>query len=543
MSGILILFIAIVAFTIAYRTYGKFLSNKFGVDDNNSTPSHENRDNVDYIPSRRPILFGHHFASIAGVGPIVGPVLAVVFGWLPVYLWIIAGSIFIGGVHDYSSMMASLRHKGKTIGAILEIYMGLAGKRFFIFFTWSTLILVIAVFGIIIADTFVNIPSAGTSSLLFILIAVLFGLLFYKYKLPLWLSTIGGVLLLIAAVYLGQSFPLHLSKEIWMVILFVYIFIASVTPVWILLQPRDYLNSFFLYAILFGGIIGVVFANPNIQTPLFTEFSVPKLGFLFPALFVTVACGAISGFHSIVASGTTSKQLNKESDAKFIGYGGMLLEGLLAVLAMLSVATMGGKEFLDLLTSEGPVSAFSTGIANFAIHIPLLNISFEIAQSVVALGVAAFALTTLDTSTRLARYLFQEYFSSRNGESKSLLSSNRYIGTAVTLFFASILTFSGKTMNIWPVFGSANQLLAALALLAITVWLGSTKQKYLFSFIPMVFMFIVTLSALGMIFYNNIILTPNITLAVISFLLFSLAVLLAYEAYKILFKKNRSSKI
>ena len=532
--GIILLVIAISVFLIAYKVYGDFLSKALEVNDNNSAPSHEMEDGLDYVPAKKPILFGHHFASIAGVGPIVGPVLAVAFGWTPVYIWILVGAVFLGGVHDYASMVASIRHKGKTIGAIIENYLGLSGKNLFLIFTWATLLLVIAVFGIIIADTFVSIPSAGTSSILFIIAAIIFGVLLNKYKLPLWIATILGIVLLILSVSLGQMYPLTFGKEVWIIILFVYVFIASVLPVWMLLQPRDYLNSFFLYAILFGGVIGILFSNPSLSIPKFTSFYIEKLGLLFPVLFITVACGAISGFHSIVSSGTTSKQLDKESDAKFIGYGGMLLEGILAVIAMLSVSTLSMDNYLKLLEKEGPVSAFSTGVANFIGNIPLVNIEFDSAKSFIALGVAAFALTTLDTSTRLARYSFQEYFERSNQKEQNLLAKNRYIGTTITVILAALLTFSGQTTTLWPVFGSANQLLAALALLVITVWMAASKKNSIFSLIPTVFMFLVTLTALALLTYNNIFIHQNITLALISLMLFVLAILLWKEAYKVL---------
>ncbi len=533
--GILLLVITVILFIAAYKFYGDYLSKKLEVDDDNLTPSHKLRDGVDYVPAKRPVLFGHHFASIAGVGPIVGPVLAVAFGWVPVYLWIIVGSIFLGGVHDFSAMMASIRHKGKTIGIIIESYIGASAKNLFLIFTWATLILVIAVFAIIIADTFVSIPTAGTSSILFIFAALVFGILLNRFNLPLWIATVIGIGLLILSVWLGQIYPVNLIKELWILILFLYVFLASVIPVWLLLQPRDYLNSFFLYAILFGGLIGILFSNPTVSIPSFTSFYVDKLGFLFPVLFITVACGAISGFHSIVSSGTTSKQLNKESDAKFIGYGGMLFEGVLAVISMLSVSTLALNEYTNLLEREGPVSVFSTGVANFMGNIPLLGLEFEATKSFIALGVAAFALTTLDTSTRLARYSFQEYFERSKSQNQSILSKNRYSGTSITVVIAAILTLSGQTMSLWPVFGSANQLLAALALLGITVWIVSLKKNFIFSFIPTIFMFLVTLSALGVLIYNNLIVDKNIPLALVSTMLFLLAVLLWKEAFQVMF--------
>ncbi len=537
--GIFLLVISLLIFLSAYKVYGGFLSKKLKIDDSNITPSHIQQDGVDYVPAKKPVLFGHHFASIAGVGPIVGPILAVSFGWIPVYLWILVGAVFLGGVHDYTSMVASIRHKGKSMGSIIEYYLGITGKNLFLIFTWATLILVIAVFGIIIANTFVSIPTAGSSSVLFIVAAVIFGLLLNKFNLSLLFATIIGIVLLGLSVYFGQLFPLILSKESWIILLFAYVFIASVVPVWILLQPRDYLNSFFLYAILLGGLVGVFFSNPTLSMPSFTSVYVDKLGFIFPILFITVACGAISGFHSIVSSGTTSKQLDKEEDAKFIGYGGMLLEGVLAVIAMLSVSTLPIADYVKLLDKEGPVSAFSTGVANFMVNIPSLNLEFTVAKSFIALGIAAFALTTLDTSTRLARYTFQEFFENRGGNKTTQLSKNRYIGTSVTIAFAALLTFSGETMTLWPLFGSANQLLATLSLLGVTVWLASSKKKdSLFALLPTLFMFLVTLTALGMLIYNNLFIHQNYLLSTISFLLFVLAILLLKEAYTIMFTKK-----
>lgn len=534
MSGILLIVFAIAIYALAYNTYGRFLSKKFSIDNSRSTPSHTQNDGVDYVPAKPSILLGHHFASIAGAGPIIGPVIAVGFGWLPVYIWVLAGAVFFGGVHDYTSIIASIRHKGKSIGQIIENYIGLSGKKMFLFFVWATLILVIAVFAIIIADTFTAIPSAGTSTILFILLAVLFGLAIYKFKFPLWLSSLVGVTLLFASVYIGQLFPLQLNELTWLLILFVYVFIASVTPVWILLQPRDYLNSYFLYALMLGGIAGLFFALPELNIPAFSTFQLDKIGFLFPALFVTVACGAISGFHSIVGSGTTSKQLDKESDAKIIGYGGMLIEGVLAVLALIAAASLTHTEFLNTLKDHGPVAVFSAGVANFINAIPVLGISVAAAQSFVALAVSAFALTTLDTATRLGRYSFQEFFETGSKSKQNILVSNRFVSTAITVMFGLALTFSGQTMSLWPVFGSANQLLAALALLAVTVWVSNLKLNYLFTLIPMLFMFGVTLSALGMLFYNNLIYQNNFILSFISLGLFALSILLGIKAYNVL---------
>lgn len=533
MNGIELVAFALMAFLLAYRFYGNFLTKRLDVSNKNETPSHTMADGVDYCPAKAPVLLGHHFASIAGAGPIVGPVIAAGFGWIPVYLWVVFGSIFIGGVHDYASIIASVRHQSKSIGYIIQQYIGISGKKLFLIFAWATLILVIAVFTIIVADTFTHIPSAGTSSILFMILAVFFGIAIYRLKVPLWIATVFGVILLFLSIPAGNLFPIQLSASTWQLLLLAYIFVASVTPVWILLQPRDYLNSFFLYALMIGGLAGVIFAAPTINLPAFNSFSLDKVGYLFPALFVTVACGAISGFHSIVGSGTTAKQLNKETDGRIVGYGGMLIEGMLAVLSLIAVASMVNKEFIDILTTKGPVPAFALGVARFIHAIPVFNFSVESAQTFTALAVSAFALTSLDTATRLARFMFQEYFEDKESEKKSIFVTNRYVSTAITVAFGAALTFSGQTMSIWPVFGSANQLLAALALLALTVWVANLKKGFLFVLIPMIFMFAVTLTALAMLIYTNFI-ASNYTLSVISILLFTLAVLLGIKAYGVL---------
>lgn len=537
MNGIELVLIAVIMYAVAYRLYGNFLIKRLEVNSSNPTPSHTMNDGVDYCPAKSPVLLGHHFASIAGAGPIVGPVIAAGFGWVPVYLWVLFGAVFIGGVHDFSSIIGSVRHQSKSIGFIIQTYIGDSGKKLFLLFSWATLILVIAVFTIIVADTFAHIPSSATSSVLFIFLAILFGLSIYRFKVPLTIGTIAGVILLFLCIAAGNYFPIRLDTLWWQLILFAYIFAASVTPVWILLQPRDYLNSFFLYALMIGGLVGVFFAAPSINIPAFSSFSLDKVGYLFPALFVTVACGAISGFHSLVGSGTTAKQLDKETDAHLVGYGGMLIEGLLAVLSLTAVASMVNKEFIDILVNKGPVTAFSLGVARFLNAIPFLNISVETGQTFSALAVSAFALTSLDTATRLARFMFQEFFEVKDQPEKKSVLQNRFVATGITVAVGAALTFSGQTMSIWPVFGSANQLLAALALLALTAWIAHLRKGILFVMIPMLFMFAVTLTALGMLIYTNF-MVRNYILSVISILLFSLAIILGVKAYGILVNGN-----
>ncbi|MBI5730286.1 MAG: carbon starvation protein A [Ignavibacteriales bacterium] len=542
MSGIVLILFAMIMFIVSYKYYGNFLSRKLSVTNKNETPSHTMYDGVDYCPAKPPVLLGHHFASIAGAGPIVGPIIAASFGWVPVYVWVLIGASFIGGVHDYASIIASVRHSGKSIGQIIERYIGFSGKKLFLIFSWATLILVIAVFTIIVSDTFYAIPSSGTSSILFMFLAVGFGLTVYRLKASLWISSIIGVALLFLCIYIGNVFPIQLSKDWWIIILLGYIFLASVTPVWILLQPRDYLNSYFLYTLMIGGIVGLFFTMPEVHLAPVTNFSVDKLGYLFPALFVTVACGAISGFHAIVGSGTTSKQLDKETDARVVGYGGMLIEGILAVLSLLSVASLDQEHFLQLLNTKGAVTAFSTGIANFMHNIPFLGIQTDHAVNFAALAVSAFALTSLDTATRLARYSFQEYFEVKEKKEQSALVKNRYIATGITVLFGAALTFSGQSMTLWPLFGSANQMLAAIALLALTVWISHLKLNYSFTLIPMIFMFAVTLTALVTFIYSNLS-KQNFTLSLIALLLFVLAVILAYQAYQVLRKNGKEAVV
>ena len=527
MAASVLLVIAVVFFIAGYLLYGRYLARRFGLDPGKATPAHTKRDDVDYMPARTSVLLGHHFSSIAGAGPILGPVYGAVFGWIPVFLWIIVGSVFFGGVHDFSALVASVRHGGKSIGEVIEDHIGRAGKRLFLIFAWFTLVLVVAVFCRAVASTFVTSPASGTSSILFIGLAVVFGLSIYRTRIRLGVATIAGVILLFGCVTLGMRFPLSIPFNAWVYLLFVYIFIASVTPVWILLQPRDFLNSFLLYFILLGGVIGIFVANPEITFPAVTQFKT-NLGYLFPILFVTVACGAISGFHSLVSAGTTSKQLNSEPDARVVGYGSMLIEGLLAVVALITAVTILRGDYARLITKEGggPIGIFSQGMGGFLSH---LGIPLKAGVTFAALAISAFALTTLDTATRLARFVFQEFFEREN--KPSVLSRNRYIGTSVTVLFAGLLALSGTGDTLWPMFGSANQLLAAIALLAVTVWLAELRKKNHFVKIPMYFMFCVTLSALGTLIFQHF-KARNFTLFLITILLFIVAVFLVLQARK-----------
>ncbi len=523
--------LAIIAGTIAillsaYRFYGSFVARKLGIDNRNVTPAHTRKDGVDYVPSNRFVVLGHHFASIAGAGPIVGPVIAVSFGWIPALLWIIIGGIFIGAVHDITSMTASLRHQGKSIGEIIQQYIGDSGKKLFLIFAFATLVLVIAVFMDIVARTFVTVPAAASASVFFIVLALVFGVVINRMGLPLWISTVGGVGLLYFFVFLGELIPFQLGYAFWIGILIAYIFLAAVTPVSILLQPRDFLNSFLLYGMILFGVIGVLIGNPRIEMTSGIRFQVDTLGFLFPVLFVTIACGAISGFHSLVASGTTSKQIDKEEDAKIIGFGGMLIETLLAVIAVMAVAVMTRGEFAARLVEVGPVTLFSEGLGGF---IASIGIPVTVAISFVALTVSAFALTTLDTCTRLARFIIQEYAEDIPLAGVRSTLQNRFAATLVVVVLSGLLLLTGQFEQLWPIFGSANQLLAALALLAGTVWLAKMNVNPLFTVIPMIFMFSVTLLSL-LIFAWNQFLQNAWFLSILSLSLFVLAVILVVMA-------------
>jgi len=523
MSSLFLILIAIVVFLVAYTTYGGYLVKKWGVDPERQTPAHKINDGVDYVPAKAPVLLGHHFSSIAGAGPIVGPIGAAIFGWVPVFLWILIGSVFFGGVHDMGALFASVRHDGKSLGEVIGSTMGRKGKKLFAIFAWLTLLLVVAAFTNIVANTFAAVPEAATASCLFIIVAVGFGVFVYRKGVSLAIGSVIGVSLLILSIYLGTLFPLVLGKSTWMIILLAYIFVASVTPVWILLQPRDYLNSFLLYAMLLGGFVGVIFMNPHLELAPVTSFTVGKAT-LFPMLFVTVACGAISGFHSLVGSGTTSKQMDNEKDVKLIGYGSMLIEGVLATLAIITAGYIGSDKLGALLSAGGPVNVFSNGLGEFmtAFGLPLAT-----GKSFTALAISAFALTSLDTATRLARFIFQEFFDTKS-EAEGSIITNRYVSTLITVALGGGLAFKGWTA-IWPLFGSANQLLAALALLALAVWLKQAGKEYRMASIPMVFMFAVTLVALVQLMVANI---GNYLLFGFAVALFILAIILILEAKK-----------
>lgn len=536
MTLISLLLIVGVIFIIAYFTYGRFLEKKMGVDPNHKTPAVEMADGVDYVEAKKPVLLGHHFATIAGGGPIVGPVSAAVFGWIPAVIWIVLGSIFIGGVHDYTALQASIRHKAQSIGTIIKEYIGKRGQTLFLAFSVATLILIVGVFIILVRDTFVNVPEAATSSLLFIGLAVLFGILVNQLRMNFLLASALGVIAMFVAVWFGNVFPLHLSGTTWVIILLAYSYIASVLPVWILLQPRDYLNSFLLYGMILGAVIGIIFANPVMKMDGYTGFYNETLGYMFPILFITIACGAVSGFHSLVSSGTTAKQLDNEKNGKFITYGGMLLEGFLAVIAIGSVGYLTQAEFTTKLAElGGPIPTFSAGVGFLMSHFGIPEV---VGTTFVALVASAFLMTTLDSATRLGKYAVQEF-----AEGKSKFFSNQHIATLIIVIGAGALAVSGTWNKVWPLFGSANQMLGAIALLAVSAWLMKKGVNAWFTIIPMILMFIITLSALSVLIYENIFTggSPNYFLAISAFALLVLCIFLIFEAWNS-FTKTKGDK-
>ncbi len=511
MEAILLLGGGSLLLVLGYLTYGKRLARLVNLGSGDPTPAHTLRDDVDYVPARASVLLGHHFASIAGAGPILGPIMAAQFGWIPVFCWLILGGIFFGAMHDFMALVASARHQGRSVGSIIEVHLGKLGKYLFLAFSWATLILVVSVFTEVVAQTFVADGSVATASMLFIPLAVFFGFAVYRYNANFTLATVVGLILLVACLAAGVYFPFPMILAdkasmlvFWKVILLAYVYVASVVPVNYLLQPRDYLNSFLLYGVLAAGVVGVFVAPPVFQGEGFVAFRVEGAGTLFPMLFVTVACGAISGFHSLVASGTTAKQLDKEKDALPVGFGGMLIESVLGILALITAMMLARPEFLHQLGNGGPAGVFNRG---FAALLEPLGVPPTVGIGFAGLAISAFAMTSLDTATRLARFTLQEVFldETKPVATQNIIVRNRYLATGITVAASAALLLAGSTVGaLWAVFGSANQLLAALALMAVTVWLASKKLKRWFAVIPMVFMYFTTLTALVLQFISNI---------------------------------------
>lgn len=509
MNTLVIVLIAAVVLVAAYLLYGRWLAKKWGIDPKAQTPAVKYNDGKDYVPTNGWTVFSHQFSSIAGAGPVTGAIQAAAFGWLPVLLWVLLGGVFFGAVTDFGALYASVKNDGKSMGVLIEKYIGKTGRKLFLLFCWLFTLIVIAAFADMVAGTFnaytvkdgVSVLAdaantngcAGTISIMFMVFAVIFGLIQKKFNLSGWKEAVVGLLCVAASFAIGMHFPLILSKDAWSYITFVYIFFAAVLPMWLLKQPRDYMTTFMFIGMIAGAVIGLLVAHPTMNLPVFTGFTNEKLGTMFPILFVTVACGAVSGFHSLVSSGTSSKTIENEKDMTKVGYGAMVLESLLAVLAL---CVAGAAASQDGTPASGtPFQIFSRGVAGF---FEMFGIPVHFATVFMTMCVSALALTSLDAVARIGRMSFQELFAvddMKNAKPWRKVLCNPYFSTIITLLFGFVLTKIGYA-NIWPLFGSANQLLSALVLITLCVFMKVTGRSNKMLFPPMIIMLCVTFTAL-----------------------------------------------
>ena len=525
MSAILILIIAVVLLALGYIFYGSWLAKQWGVDPNHETPSHTSYDGKDFVPANPAVLMGHHFSSIAGAGPINGPIQAAVFGWVPVFLWVVLGGIFFGAMHDFGALFASIRHNGGSIGEVIKENIGVRAQRLFTIFALLVLILVIASFTAVVAGTFVSVAAEGqpalpfitvgmsnvsdhaataTTSLLFIVIAFIFGFFVYRKNVKIGPATIVGIIGIVAIVVAGLNIGINMSRTAWVIFIAVYILLASLLPVWMLLQPRDYLSSFLLYGMMIVAVVGIFGSNMTVELPAFVGWKGVTGTTLFPTLFITVACGAVSGFHALIGSGTTSKQLDSEKDAKVIGYGAMIIESGLAIIALIAVGVVwtqtnvgGGDKFL----LSAPPTIFAGGIATMVASFAG-EASYKVIYTLLTLAVSVFALTSLDSGTRLARYMFAELFVPEGKTRDDLTGAAKFfshplVATLCMVIIGCGMGFMGLS-QIWGVFGAANQLLAGIAMLAVASWLANIGKNNKMFFVPMVFMLAATGTSLTM---------------------------------------------
>lgn len=552
MNGLVIILIGILALGAGYIFYGRWLAKKWGIDAQAKTPAYTHEDGQDYVPSSKFTVFSHQFSSIAGAGPVTGPILASVFGWVPVLLWLIIGGLFFGAVQDFGALYASVKNEGKSMGMIIEKYIGKAGRKLFMLFCWLFTLLVIAAFTDMVAGTFVGIgveseatayanSAAASISMLFIVVAVIFGVIQkYAGKMNEIVKAVIAIVLLIAMFAIGMKFPIYATKNAWIYIIMAYLFLASVLPMWLLMQPRDYMTTFMLLGMITGAVVGVIVAHPQMQLNAFNGFWVNGSG-MFPTLFVTIACGAVSGFHSLVSSGTSSKTVSNEKHMTMIGYGAMVVESLLGIVALVVV----GAVAVNGTKPEGtPFAIFSAGVAGF---LEKLGVPVSVATVFMTMCVSALALTSLDSVARIGRMSFQELFYGDTTDTKKMsplqrVLTNKYFATVITLFFGYLLTLGGYN-NVWPLFGSANQLLAALVLIALAVFLKTTGRTGWTLYVPMFMMLIVTFTALvqKMLALITNVMSGNATFLVdglqliVAVLLMILGVLVAFSCLKKLF--------
>ena len=561
MNGLVIVLIAIVVLGAGYLFYGRWLANKWGLDPKAKTPAFTHEDGQDYVPSSKLTVFAHQFSSIAGAGPVTGPILASVFGWVPVLLWLLIGGLFFGAVQDFGALYASVKNDGKSMGMIIEKYIGRTGRKLFMLFCWLFTLLVMAAFTDMVAGTFVGKgvegatdainyanSAAASISMLFIVVAIIFGLIQKKVgKMKEWVRAIVAIGLLVVMFVIGMQLPIYATKTTWIYIVMAYLFLASVMPMWLLMEPRDYMTTFMLLGMIIGAVVGVIAEHPTMKLNAFNGFNVDG-SYLFPTLFVTIACGAVSGFHSLVSSGTSSKTISNEKDMPMVGYGAMVVESLLGVVALVVV----GAVAVNGTKPEGtPFSIFSTGVAGF---FEKFGIPVEVATVFMTMCVSALALTSLDSVARIGRMSFQELFYGDTTDTSKMpvwqkVLTNKYFATIITLFFGYLLTLGGYN-NIWPLFGSANQLLAALVLIALAVFLKTTGRTGWTLYIPMFAMLAVTFTAL---IQKTIALVKNIAGGqatflvdglqfIVAILLMVLGVLVAFSCLKKLFGKKAEAE-
>ena len=562
MNTLVIIANAAVCLLAGYTLYGRWLANKWGIDPKAKTPAYTKEDGKDYVPTDGWVVFAHQFSSIAGAGPVTGAIQAAAFGWLPVLLWILLGGIFFGAVTDFGALYASVKNEGKSMGLLIEKYIGKTGRKLFLLFCWLFTLIVIAAFADMVAGTFnaytvtdgvaslaenaqVN-GAAGTISILFMVFAVIFGLIQKQCKVSGWKEVVLGLVCTVAALGIGMNLPMVADKATWSYITFAYIFLASVLPMWLMKQPRDYMTTFMFAGMIIGATLGLVVAHPNMNLPVYTGFHNDNLGNLFPILFVTVACGAVSGFHSLVSSGTSSKTVANEKDMLKVGYGAMVLESLLAVLAL---CVAGAAAAVDGTAAAGtPFQVFSGGVAGL---LEMFGVPVYVASCFMTMCVSALALTSLDAVARIGRMSFQELFSvddMEHAEGWRKLLCNTYFSTIVTLAFGYILTQVGYS-NIWPLFGSANQLLSALVLITLCVFLKVTGRENKTLFPPLIIMLCVTFTALvqrtiGLVKAFNagtaVFMVEGLQL-VIAILLMVLGVVIVVNSGKELFNKKKEA--
>ena len=509
MNTLVIVLIAAVVLVAAYAFYGRWLANKWGIDPKAETPAVKINDGKDYVPTNGWTVFSHQFSSIAGAGPVTGAIQAAAFGWLPVLLWILLGGVFFGAVTDFGALYASVKNEGKSMGMLIEKYIGKLGRKLFLLFCWLFTLIVIAAFADMVAGTFnaytvvdgvselaetaASNGAAGMVSIMFMVFAAIFGLVQKKFQLTGWKEAVVGIVCIVASFAIGMNCPLIFDKNTWSYITFVYIFFAAVMPMWLMKQPRDYMTTFMFIGMIAGAVIGLLIAHPTMNLPVYTGFTNENLGTLFPILFVTVACGAVSGFHSLISSGTSSKTVENEKDMLKVGYGAMVLESLLAVLAL---CVAGAAAAADGTPAAGtPFQIFSRGVAGF---FEMLGVPVYVATVFMTMCVSALALTSLDACARISRMSFQELFAVDDMEHAApwrKLLCNTYFSTILTLVCGFVLTKIGYA-NIWPLFGSANQLLSALVLITLCVFLKVTGRSNKMLFPPLVIMLCVTFTAL-----------------------------------------------